>query len=36
MVVSNFHFKGITIAPDKTNAPLVIDSNAVLAIAVTA
>ena len=35
VIIHNLHVVGIAIAPDKTNAPLVIDADAVLAFPVT-
>ena len=29
MIVNDFHVMGISLAPDETNAPLVVDANAV-------
>lgn len=34
MVIHNFHVVGISVVPAKTNAPLVVDSDAVLASAI--
>lgn len=36
MVVRDFNFVGVAILPDETDPPLVIDSNAVLSLAVSA
>src|SRR5580700_7742105 len=33
-IIGNVHFPGVPVAPDKTNTPLVIDTNAVLALAI--
>jgi hypothetical protein len=35
VVINNFNIAGIAACPDKANAPLVIDANAVLAFSVT-
>jgi hypothetical protein len=34
MIIRDLHRVGVAFAPDETNAPLVIDANAVLALAV--
>lgn len=34
MIIHDFDFAGMTFAPNKTNAPLVVDANAVLAFAI--
>jgi hypothetical protein len=34
VIIANVHFPGVPVAPDKTNTPLVIDTNAVLALAI--
>ena len=34
MVVHNFYFKGVCIGPPKGDAPLVVDSDAVLPLAI--
>jgi len=35
MVVGNFNFTGISVLPDKTDAPLIVDSYAVLTFSVS-
>jgi hypothetical protein len=35
MVIHDLHVIGVTLQPDKTNTPLIINANTVLAIAVT-
>jgi hypothetical protein len=36
MIVDNFHIVSVPIMPDKTDAPLLIDANRVLALAISA
>ena len=36
MVVDDFHFEGVTVAPAETNAPLIVYANAVLPLPVPA
>jgi hypothetical protein len=35
MIIDNFHIKRMTIAPDKTKAPLIIDPDAALSLAIS-
>jgi len=34
VVVHNFHVQGVTATPDKTDAPLIVDTDAVLSMAI--